>query len=542
MEQLFDLQDWTTFRDHFDALVLSIWSHHCQTEQELRKLGAVVPSKRFWQQEHSRYVDIFGRHSAVVAPIRELLQNSSDSGCSYVHLDVCSISHSSDQILHQMEAVADFVYFADDGRWCEQGSQETTYERCCNRFLYMNGSSKSTTNDGGFGVGRFVILFCSPMWFFTVKNIMVMGHYGSYQVLCRRCLADLVSPLCGKCGLIEDECPDGTTFLIHYPFVLAQHFPLFLKTIHHRFLRYALTHFEIHVESVHLLPVSTEREIFNCNWFRVFKLNERYQKALYVIRTFKGVPMFSVSLRNVNSEKGVFIVELVEMVHCQHFDQARQTLVGEPGLALRQFLSERDGCLVSFDISRDFLVDVKGLCPFEMLGIQFSNQAETDVAKRVEQGLFACRYLFRNDMTMDNIPELWKPQSRSFEQVYILLLWISCLVLVRPHNRAFRVGFVFEKKTKAFILQDTFFINPLLLVDVSDKQQRYALLGDLSASALHEHTHYDNDSSNHDDTFAATISDLTSLFLEKQLHKRQLLRIDNRCHRLAKKLTAREYS
>jgi hypothetical protein len=85
----------------------------------------------------------------------------------------------------------------------------------------MNGSSKDQAGqagqtDGGFGVGRFVILFCAPLWCMTARHLLVLGHYNCFKVMCRRCWEPLAGAQCASCHLHEKDVPQGTTVYSNY--------------------------------------------------------------------------------------------------------------------------------------------------------------------------------------------------------------------------------------------------------------------------------------------------------------------------------------
>lgn len=119
--------------------------------------------------------------------------------------------------LDKLEAKPHLVCFEDQGLWCPLG-QYFTYKVCTQYFLQMNGSSKDTTGqaDGGFGVGRFVILFCAPFWCMTVRHLLVLGHYNCFKVLCRRCWQPVSGAQCFLCHLHESDVPRGTTIYVNY--------------------------------------------------------------------------------------------------------------------------------------------------------------------------------------------------------------------------------------------------------------------------------------------------------------------------------------
>ena len=248
--KILSLVDISLMTDCFSTLLGKIQEHHQQVTRKIQKMGAVVPSPTFWEKEELRYVHIMPHSSSkIVAPIREILQNSSDAGTRSLDIATMAVqlSEKDDEILKALGADSTFMICADTGKWCEENEYDT-FHKCRKYFLYMNGSSKDgqSQNDGGFGVGRFVILFCSPVWFFTTRHMLVMGHYGSFQILCRQCRLKLKGVQCSHCQLHERDTPTGTTFLIHNKIFqqeyALQHYPILIRE---NYLRYCNVNFPI---------------------------------------------------------------------------------------------------------------------------------------------------------------------------------------------------------------------------------------------------------------------------------------------------------
>jgi hypothetical protein len=151
----------------------------------------------------------------------------------------------------------------------------------------MRAPSSGSISDGGFGVGRFVILFCAPLWLFTTRHLLVLGHYNIYKIICRRCFAPVFQGSgCTTCGLLEADTPVGTTFLVNYHHLNLDHF---FDQLAIDYLRYTDVDFPIHVKHKELQPLQTYKMIEKNEWFTVNKSQGQASTALYFIRTASGM-------------------------------------------------------------------------------------------------------------------------------------------------------------------------------------------------------------------------------------------------------------
>ena len=542
----------------FTELTGLMVAHRTNAVSQLQKMGYVVPTEAFFQREELRYTSIFdhSNKAQALAAAREVLQNSSDAGTD--RLDVFSVVleeqlwqfeldtgaidvHPCEKNLEELNAGHEFIGFSDTGVWCPE-DQYQTFEVCTNYFLKMNGSSKDgVSGDGGFGVGRFVILFCAPLWFFTARHMLVMGHYNCFKIMCRRCLSLLDGPQCDKCGLHERDTPRGTTILANYSdlngFLSSQDYLIRARDEYYRFCR---TTFPIFVAGQQVQPVTVCKTIAREEWFVCCQFDLDHANACYMVRTSAGVLMFSKRIWNSNSAPGYFVVELDAKVNFKMFDQARQGLIKQPGEALRKFLSARDGDHGSNDMDKDHKVCVTGLSMLKSLSLRSQAENKSSAAPRlvlagenklravpavaevpVQVGPVECKYFFRGGKTMDNIDAIWKP-GRHVQQVYLLLGWT--LALDEAHDALklkkpdFEVGFVFDADTLAMKEGNTYYINPELMMEEIgnfSKINRFKTMGYLIARAVHEVSHvlYHN----HDAGFASVMTDGMSQTLMMEL-------------------------
>jgi hypothetical protein len=342
-----------------------IIEHRRQATQAIQDAGVVLPCNTFFQQEFSRYNNILPHLSEkYVVSVREALQNSADAGTTSLKIETYDltgqISPPSVQALQTLDALPQFVSFEDDGRWCPEDKYDT-YNKCITYFLKMNGSSKDGQHgDGGFGLGRFVILFCSPLWLMTVRQILIIGHYNCYVVLCRRCNEKIKSESCAVCNLHERDTPAGTTFFIHYPGLHLDNFAQILRTF---YLNFCQVTFPIYLNNQVLPSVTYTKTIHKDTYFVVSKTdapNYNQVYPVYLVCTASGVPMFSRFLYNRSSEKGFFVVTLAPSINYLCFDQARQSLIGPAGCALNTFFSQHDGVFTTSDVNKDILEIARG--------------------------------------------------------------------------------------------------------------------------------------------------------------------------------------
>jgi len=288
-----------------------------------------------------------------------------------------------------------------------------------------------------------------------------------------------------------------------------------------------------------------------------------------------GIPMFSRQLCNVNSEKGFFMVDLVPSVNYRNFDQARQSLVGDVGVALDTFFSKQEGVWATHDVHTDHTSQVKGdsallaLTKYEkgelwvdynrnhnkhhkkeqhledISGINYcilcgsSNPKTCDCAMEYEKkvqdekknlkGPVECIYFFRNGKKMDNIPEMWLP-GKSSEQIYVLCAWTYAIREVLKSQgklKTYQVGFVFDEQTEAMIQGGTMYINPEILhkkIGDFSKKNRHKFVSAIVSSALHEVSHIE--CSDHDMAFAVELTNNIDALLMQEMAAPRLLKMD----------------
>jgi hypothetical protein len=563
-----------------------ITTHRQKTSQQLEQLGFLIPSATFFQRELMRYVSILKHsHSQYLVSAREVVQNSSDAGTNVLYIDGLDLTsgHSNCNMLKDLQAFPRFVRFSDAGRWCPEGSFDT-YDKCVKYFLRMNGSSKDgVLGDGGFGVGRFVIIFCAPLWFFTTRHLLVMGHFNMFLVVCRRCFIEIRGAECQTCGLHERDTLPGTTFAVNYGDL---HIPDYFETLNLDYLQFCKSAFPIFLNQKPIQLAKTVKTIFQGEWFTVHKTDVKEEYcAVYIIRTSTGIPMFSRQLHNKNSEKGYFLVDLVASVNYTNFDQARQSLVNGPGIALEEFFSKQDGIWATHDLKQEHKEKIQGTSMYQRLYPPAATSSSSSSSSRANsppprerddytsptspsycpccverhcvcgevpeeklkqhEGPVQCLYYFRNGKTMENIDEMWKP-GKSLEQVYMLLAWTAALREVLTSHpdcpieaNDFQVGFVFDKSTTAMVQNKNFYINPELLftkLGHLKKSNRHKFIAYVIARALHEVSHLQ--CSGHDTAYASELTENISDFLAQELTKPHILKMDIRIRKISRQIFA----
>lgn len=512
--------------------------HHNVTQKAIRNLGAVAPSNDFWKKEELRYSGIFHKNSNILASVREVLQNSSDAGTD--HLDI---------VYKDLDGIS-FIGFKDNGRWCPE-DVFVTYEKCHDYFLWMNGSGKSAESngtDGGFGCGRFIILFCSNFWCFTARHMLVYGHYGSFQIVCRNCMEPINSEYCSACQLHEKNTPVGTTFLVNYDFLVNLPAEKYAKAVTEGFLRYTNTKFPIKIQNQLITPAPISKTIYQCEYFTAKKLDiSEKSKSLYIVRTDKGIPMFSRNLYNSMSEKGIFVIDLAAHVNYTSFDQARQSLIGPVGEKFTTYMESRNGAFVSANIVLDHALRViaPSISLDSLENKSDSSSSSTYIAltepesERRMVGPISCIYFFRNGTTLDTIPTKWRP-GYSWHQIYILLAWKECLqIVITAHNIVipkYDVGFVFDSTTAALKSGNAFYINPVLLArklnENFNKPSKVNIMAYLLSRAMHEVAHVYTP--NHDEFFVSQMTEIANSTLVSQFQSPSLLRKDEKLRKAAK--------
>lgn len=492
---------------------------------QLASLGFVMPTRTFFENEERRYTNIFSMntlHSSRLAAPRELLQNSSDAftdrfAVDTFHWDMATAPtydiniERIKQYCQELECRLLFVRVADTGRWCDP-SVEDTYTKCLKYFLSMNGSSKdvvaaaaasSSTStvrrqDGGFGVGRLVILFCAPFWCFTARHLLVVGHFNQFRILCRRCWSALSGAQCETCHLREKATPFGTTFLVHYKhFQAPADLEAYERLLNFGYYRFCRVTFPLAVNQKAVVPYASGVTIHRGTLFVVSKIelgedrtqviqfygyphSNEFNCGLYLVRTANGVPMFTRIIFSDETEPGMFFVDLHASVTFQDFDQSRQTLQNEVGREFSSFIAQRSNTQSSRDIDHDFERYVSGVEPL-LVAVQAALDARPAKARRkteadasderkgpapVDQlppfpadttsvvwpGFLRHILKFTGGRTLDNVQRTWLP-GQSWEQIYLLLLWTEVLNLVVDSSfvNDFNVGFLFAVDAEAMM-------------------------------------------------------------------------------------------
>lgn len=518
---LLSLLDDEAVTRHMPRFLVKIKDHHVSTMAALRQMGAVIPGNVFWEREDQRYLDIFPQHSTLLAPIREMLQNSSDAKTTELVINCHDIQGRR------------FVSFADTGRWCP-AEEERTYEVCAEFFLFMNGSAKpGSDQDGGFGVGRFIILFSAPLWFFTTRHLLVMGEYGTFQVCCRRCFATVTGPSCHACHLRESETPPGTVFYVAYKAIQSMQPSRYFHLLVDHFLQYAQVPFPITVGGKPVALAESQKVIHQNRWFTVHALKEPSWCSHYIVRTASGVPMYSHAL--FGSERGHFVIDLVPEVNYRHFDQNRRALISEPGTELSLFFESRQGVVsASADLRQDVLHHVKGFDVVRFCAEKHHIAVEASEAERKtdsgvvifggsgstlaavksddKHGAVECRYLFRNGRLWETLPTRWLPDATTDVHLQLMLMWVHCLQLVIG-GEPFEIGFVFDADCQAMKKGTCYYINPELAVTnagevLTGQKLPMRMVMYLWSLAVHEASH--RQSARHDESFASAMT--TAMF------------------------------
>jgi len=280
--------DVSSLGSYLGCLTDKILAHCKSTVLELGRLGFVAPSATFFQRELSRYVNIL-RHASCpyLVSAREVIQNSSDAGTTSLDIDTINLrdEYAEHASLVELKASPTFVTFADNGRWCAADKYDT-YSKCIEFFLRMNGSSKDGVNgDGGFGVGRFVIIFCAPLWFFTARHFLVVGHFNVFLVLCRKCFEPVKGNDCSFCGLHERDTPPGTKFAVNYADLLVNDYFTVLEL---DYLRYCNLSYPIYLQGCRIKKPEISKVIHQGPWFTVSKTKVTDIESVYIIRTASG--------------------------------------------------------------------------------------------------------------------------------------------------------------------------------------------------------------------------------------------------------------
>lgn len=577
---LFRLEDCDQLSAHIEFLTRAVLSQRDETLASLRSLGYVVPTRTFFEGEERRYSSIFsffdcGRFAAH----RELLQNSSDAKTTIYSLTTVDLTSKVIPETTELEATNRFIMVQDSGEWCPR-EERGTYEKCFKYFLTMNGSSKNNASkdntsksglkaDGGFGVGRLVILFCAPLWMFTARHMLVIGHFNSFKILCRRCFQTL-NGQCSHCNLDELETPLGTTFLINYAhFKSERDVDSYCSNFTNGYYRFCGTSFSIQLNGVPVDRVEKGATIYRGQKFTVSRVVFPDNKCLrevaslygsidsedqgvidsgvYMIRTALGIFMFTRTIHSEEAEKGIFFVDLDASITFKDFDQSRQTLLNDMGNELSDFLAKRSTSHTSHNIDMDHQLHIEGHSPFSgddvksMEVVQAAcERPELSQKRRAPvQGLVQSVYQFRDGKTEADIKPLWQP-GKSWEQCYVLMLWAEIINLLLPSIDAqrfvsnFKVGFCFSSSTEALMERKsdstvTFFINPELLVERVGKdseeaafkrENREALVAFLLSDAIHEVTHLKV--VEHCSMFASVMTDLTYSALTTRVREKVL--------------------
>jgi len=486
-----------------------------------------------------------------------------------------------------------FVCVSDSGWWCG-ADEELTYAKCLKYFLSMNGSSKDQVSsasgvrqDGGFGVGRLVILFCAPFWAFTTRHLLVLGHFNQFRVLCRRCFAAVAGTACSACGLRERGTPAGTTFLVHYKhFRSSVDLYLYERLLTFGYYKFCQVKFPIQINHVPVVPFPKKHTIHRGRLFVVSSLDfgehetdvlayygclylHKFDAGLYLVRTAKGVPMFTKIIHSAETEANMFVVDLHESVTFNDFDQSRQSLQNDVGTEFSAFIAERSNAQGSCDIDHDFEQHVSGVDPL-LVSVQAASLARrvqsrrasvgvvTEQAKQrrlphvqpnprqvadvqdIWPGFLNCIMKFTGGCKFEDVPIVWRP-GQSWEQIYLLILWTETLNLVVPSHLVdqFHVGLMFSTDTEALLQrrQDNiyvFYLDPIHLqtavmdleastVDDPDEKLRQTfdvrrrdhLVAAVISNATHEVTHLTHHG--HNASFATAMNTVFSQTLKNRV-------------------------
>jgi hypothetical protein len=546
--------------DHkvFTSVASGAKGHKTEVLEQIASMGIVVSTEKFFANESEhRYTNVWSHKNSGsrLACAREALQNSVDAGAD--NFTVQAIQIQSDEfgdVSDSLGATPFFVRWQDNGSWGD--GTKSTYEMCSKYFLKMDGSSKgekgSKKTDGGFGVGRFVILFCAPLWMMTCANILVVGTYNCYRILCRKCFNPVKGSSCGICAHKEDDyelSQRGTDIVVNYKFLTsADETSKFVDAAagFYRFTREStikisykrLSDDDFLSVAHHYEGICVEDKYKTFKVYNIPRNNMDKYKGfqVFVIRTSSGLPMFSKYFYNCdpNLKDGEFyFVELDESITFDCFDQARQSLTGEVGSNLVECMSEIRSAVSLHDKAQENRYTVSSdTCPLKYIGLQLEDSDSSgsdpilmsESVKTVVPGNFSCSYYFRDGKTMDTIGDLYKPSTMSKEVTHIALAWTFFVHRARALNGVntpFGVGFVFSATTLAMYSNNIFYINPEnLLEEVGDDPENF--IGGLLARAIHEVCHMYV--SNHDGDFASLQTELTTKMLTTTLPKSSEIR------------------
>lgn len=474
-----------------------------EMRQQMQECGLVLPTRTFFENEERRYTNIFTyrtQYSCQLASPRELLQNSADAGTQRFDVDTISLT-ADEQHCAELECRFHFVRTADTGRWCHSLAEEArgTYAKCLEYFLSINGSSKHSgrpgepsASDGGFGVGRLVILFCAPLWLFTARHLLVVGHFNQFRILCRSCLTRIAGPQCAQCGLREHATPLGTVFMVHYKmFHTAADLTAYARLLRYGYYSFSGVSFPIRLNQTLVASFSSAGVIHRGRLFQVCKIEFgdalrdvtefygsvcdplRFTYGMYMVRTAQGVPMFTKIIYSDQTEVGMFYVDLDASVSFRDFDQSRQSLQNDVGHEFDMFIAMRSHSCTSRNLDQDVDQYVSGLEPWlecvkpatsarcrrPRRGSRKSPDDNAPVPRvrpppppPVWEGFVRHTLKFTCGRAVHNVPLVWLP-GHSWQQIYLLMLWAEVLNRVVPPRlvHQFRIGLMFSERTEAML-------------------------------------------------------------------------------------------
>ncbi len=479
----------------------------------LRASGLVVPSHEFFRKEDERYSTVF-RHSyfqsARLSTYREALQNSLDAGATRFECDVLSFPGLQEAVPELKLRSNRMVQFKDDGTWVNQDS--SLLPKILDYFLVMNGSRKSADKgQGGFGVGRFIILFNSPLWTLETGNVAIVGHYNCFKLVCRSCLDPTLSRekvACERPACRRAAWARGTS-------ILTQHSatPDMQNCVDKYFRFCDLKQAELAVNGRPVRPVKTKGSpLLVTPDFRVSRLDctsSDPASTEVMVRAPNGMLMFSRIIWD-GTNPGSMVIDLQGSLAeqgYQAYDQSRQTFVGHYGDAFDKILEKLGRSNFRHDGDLDYKVEVSA------------------VGEGKARGPFTCTYFFRDGFTMTGIEGRWTPTCTNRSHVrnaaFVLSLWravvehaVSLMGDKIYSAVEYKVGFVFSKTVKAMLEGGkTFYINPTKLMDALStstpmQAPRSSIVSYMLAMAVHEATHLEF--AEHDQNFASYMTDLTA--------------------------------
>ena len=480
----------------------------------------------------TRYKQVFEHTSyphLVVA--REVLQNSVDAGAT--DFNVTSRDFPTVVLPPSLRAQPFFVLWQDNGLWStgdKQGrssssSSSSTYDRCVNYFLCMNGSTKpqhSEAQTGGFGVGRFVILFNAPLWVMTTRHMLIVGHYHYYQILCRSCQAPLAGDMCSHCRLAETDTPRGTSMLVNYSWTTSSDaLGTYLTNMRQAYFRYCNPKITLrmHGQSMSHIPNRKLVARHARHKLKAYHIGAS-SSAYHLVRTANGILMYSHMAAD-SSVSGVYVVELPSSVTYMDFDQARQTLHGKVGTQVTQFLTRLQDNLNHHDVEAIHEQHFPG---FMQVTQQFTPLRKV-LADVQPVTTVTANCLYHNGYTADTVPDIWNLSDPTYEATFVLVAWaytlgevVRRLQLTSEHGvQPWSIGYIFDDGVRATLKDRTFYINPMELTRTLDikflaagtpRKLRKPLWGWLIACALHEVSHLR--SKLHDVKFAAFVTHITA--------------------------------